>query len=159
HDHPVLDRARARGHERARALQLDHADAADVRRLQRLPEAQRRGVDLELPAGVEDRRALGDLDLRLVDREGDPARRHANTPTLPMADSMAEDAVWPRPQIEASRIASPISAISASSSWTVPRVRPESSRASASSWRTVPTRQGTHWPQLSSRKNAAMTMS
>ena len=28
--------------------------------------------------------------------------------------------------------------------------------ASASSWRTVPTRQGTHWPHDSSRKNAAM---
>ena len=28
--------------------------------------------------------------------------------------------------------------------------------AAASSWRTVPTRQGTHWPHDSSRKNAAM---
>ena len=35
---------------------------------------------------------------------------------------------------------------------------PDSSRASASCWRTVPTRQGTHWPQLSLRKNAAITM-
>ena len=39
---------------------------------------------------------------------------------------------------------------------TPPRVRPRSRRASASSWRTVPTRQGTHCPQDSSRKNAAM---
>ena len=29
-------------------------------------------------------------------------------------------------------------------------------RCRASSWRTVPTRQGTHWPQDSSRKNSAM---
>ena len=50
----------------------------------------------------------------------------------------------------------PISASSASSSCTLPRVRPDSSRATASSWRTVPTRQGTHWPQVSSRKKAAM---
>ena len=50
--------------------------------------------------------------------------RHANTPNLPIADSMADEAVWPRPQIEESRIAAPISAISASSSSTVPRVWP-----------------------------------
>jgi CRP-like cAMP-binding protein/NAD-dependent dihydropyrimidine dehydrogenase PreA subunit len=33
------------------------------------------------------------------------------------------------------------------------------SRASSSSWRTVPTRHGTHWPHDSSRKNAAMRRS
>ena len=48
-----------------------------------------------------------------------------NTPRRSIADSIALDAVWPRPQIEASRIACPISAISASSSSTVPRVRPD----------------------------------
>ena len=33
---------------------------------------------------------------------------------------------------------------------------PDAIRCSASSWRTVPTRHGTHWPHDSSRKNAAM---
>ena len=35
-------------------------------------------------------------------------------------------------------------------------VRPATSRCRASSWRTVPTRHGTHWPQDSSRKNRAI---
>src|SRR5262249_20351640 len=139
HDHVGLDAPRAGGHEHARTLELDHADAADVGRLQRLAVAQGRRVDLELRAGLQDRGALRHLDLAVVDGEADHALRHANIPSFAMADSIAEEAVWPRPQIEASRIACPISAISASSS---PRVCPESSRASASSWRTVPTRQG-----------------
>ena len=36
------------------------------------------------------------------------------------------------------------------------RARRAASRSIASSWRTVPTRHGTHWPHDSSRKNAAM---
>ena len=36
---------------------------------------------------------------------------------------------------------------------------PERSRASASCWRTVPTRHGTHWPHDSSRKKAAIRIS
>src|SRR4029077_2374820 len=115
---------------------------------------QRRRVDAERVARVEDRRALGDLDGLVVDREADGALRHVvKAPSRSMADSIAEEAVWPRPQMEASRMAWPISAMSASSSCTLPRVRPDSSRATASSWRTVPTRQGTHCPQLSSRMN------
>ena len=73
-----------------------------------------------------------------------------------MADSIALAAVWPRPQIDASRIAGAISSSSASSVLDrAPRL-PVGQARSASSWRTVPTRQGTHWPQDSSRKNAAM---
>ena len=39
------------------------------------------------------------------------------------------------------------------------RRRPARSRSSSSRWRTVPTRQGTHWPHDSSRKNSAMRAS
>ena len=46
---------------------------------------------------------------------------------------------------------SPIRAISSSA---VPSGRFAISLCSASSWRSVPTRQGTHWPQDSSRKKA-----
>ena len=70
--------------------------------------------------------------------------------------SIAEDAVWPSPQIEASRIAWARSANRASSPSTESSGAPPASRASSSSWRTVPTRHGTHWPHDSSRKNAAI---
>ena len=39
------------------------------------------------------------------------------------------------------------------------RATPAASRASSSSWRTVPTRHGTHWPHDSSRKNWAIRRS
>ena len=52
----------------------------------------------------------------------------------------------------------PTSAMTASSRSTPPIVWPETSRASASCWRTVPTRQGTHWPHDSLRKKAAIRM-
>ena len=55
--------------------------------------------------------------------------------------------------MDASRITCVRSASTVSSS---PFVFPEASRCSASSWRTVPMRQGTHWPHDSSRKNSAM---
>ena len=73
--------------------------------------------------------------------------------------SIAEDAVWPSPQIEASRIAWARSAKRASSPSTESSGAPPASRASSSSWRTVPTRHGTHWPHDSSRKNAAIRRS
>ena len=62
---------------------------------------------------------------------------------------------------DASRRASPgrSRARSASSVARSPRGRPAARRASSSSWRTVPTRQGTHWPHDSSRKNAAIRRS
>ena len=66
------------------------------------------------------------------------------------------DAVWPRPQIDASRIAWPISRRRASSVAADPRGVPPARRASSSSWRTVPTRHGTHCPHDSSRKKAAI---
>ena len=50
----------------------------------------------------------------------------------------------------------PTSAMSASSVSSPPSGSPATRRASASSWRTVPTRHGTHWPHDSSRKKAAI---
>ena len=58
--------------------------------------------------------------------------------------------------MEASRIACPSSWSRATSAATEPSGRSVASRWSSSSWRTVPTRQGTHWPHDSSRKNWAM---
>ncbi len=96
HDHARLDLARAGRHEDARALELDDADAADVRRPQGLAVAERRRLDAELRAGVEDRRALGDPHRLAVDLELDRAlgvssgvaRRHQpfsrKTPSRPI---------------------------------------------------------------------------
>ena len=86
------------------------------------------------------------------------AGRHAVEWTRPArsALSIADDAVWPRPQIEASRIAWARSAKRASSPSTESSGDPAASRARSSSWRTVPTRHGTHCPHDSSRKNCAI---
>jgi hypothetical protein len=85
HHHPRLHLAGARGDENARALDLDDADAAYVRRPERLPVAERRGVDPEPRAGIEDRRALEHADRLAVDLELDHALRreqlrHAGSP-------------------------------------------------------------------------------
>src|SRR6185295_6505561 len=122
HDHAGLDLARARRHERAGALDLDDADAADVHGRERVGVAKRRRRDLEPLARVEDRGALGDPNSPAVDRDLDEALRcgnahdahSANTPRFIIADSTAIIAVWPRPQIEASRITWPRSARTAS---------------------------------------------
>ena len=131
--HPRLDRARAGRREDARAGDLDDADPTDVDRGEALEVAQRRGVDALGATGVEDRRAGrhadglavdGQLDARDLGRgrrlgwlartrrrsEQDRVDRHR--PTISgcrNALSMALLAVWPRPQIEASRIAWPTS--------------------------------------------------
>ena len=68
-------------------------------------------------------------------------------------------AVWPRPQIEASLmhradLGQQRQLVGARRC----RARPRAG-ARASSWRTVPTRQGTHCPQISWRKKAAMRRS
>ena len=76
------------------------------------------------------------------------------------ADSIADDAVWPSPQIDASRIDLPD--IAQQGQLLVARRErcdPPASRARSSSWRTLPTRHGTHWPHDSSRKNRAMRTS
>src|SRR5947209_5755908 len=163
HDHSFLGLARARRHKRARALDLDDAHAAHVHRRERVPVTQRRRLDAEHPAGIEDRRALehahrlpvdGQLDHLL--RRGDGNGHAANTPRLVIADATAFAAVCPSPQIDASRITWATSASVASSSGCG---RPAARRCSASSCRTVPTRHGTHCPHDSSRKNSAIRSS
>ena len=64
--------------------------------------------------------------------------------------------VWPSPQIDASCMTR---ARSSSSARSGSAGASRASRAIASSWRTVPTRHGTHWPQDASRKNAAIRRS
>ena len=127
--HAVLGRARARGHQHARPLDLDDADAAGVDRREVVGVAERGRVDPVRrhasrsvdPSGT---RTVGAVDLD-VDQ---PPRRverhrlaHACAPSTSKrwsrctADCTADAAVWPSPQIEASRITCAISSISASS--------------------------------------------
>ena len=94
-------------------LDLDHAHPAGVLGGQRLAVAQGRdlALDSSIAAGLQQGRPLGDLGRLTVDGDLDhPPRRadchfvHDMTPSLASADSMALCAVWPRPQIDASRI-------------------------------------------------------
>ena len=115
-------------------------------------------------------RRLGDprrAGRRLGVDAGDVEVRHAPAPmaskwTSPplIALSIADDAVWPRPQIDASRIARARSSNSASSVVQRARAaaRPRAARA-APPGAPCPTRHGTHWPHDSSRKNAAIRRS
>src|SRR5438045_2284480 len=121
-DHPWFHLARAGGYQRARSLELHDADTADVDRRQRLEIAERRRVDAQATAGVKNRRAFGHAPRPAVDAQRDLAEgaRHqrvsgANTRSFRMAVWTALDAVWPRPQIDASRIACARSSISATS--------------------------------------------
>src|SRR5205807_1079088 len=145
-------------------LDLDDADAADVHRCERVAVAEGRLLVAEHAARVENRRAFEDAHRLAVDRQldhllrrgEDDAAHVANTFRFTIADATAFAAVWPRPQIDASRITCASSAsVCSSSSW----ARPAARRCSASSWRTVPTRHGTHWPHDSSRKNSAIRSS
>src|SRR5262249_60348621 len=105
-------------HERGRALHVPHARAADVDGLERLEEAQRRDCDPAPGAGRQDRGAFRNGHAAAVDRERDGPSAHLPPPyrfKRLTADSIAEYAVWPRPQIDASFIAAPTSSSSASS--------------------------------------------
>src|SRR6185312_5628291 len=99
---------------------LNHADAANVHRRERLTEAERGDVEVKTATSIQDRLALTDphrlaVDLKLnqapqSDRDGahDTASvRNGRRPRR--ADSIAFAAVWPRPQIEASRMPRAIS--------------------------------------------------
>ena len=170
--HAVLGRAAAGGHQDARALDLDHADAAGVHRREVVGVAERGRVDPLRPARVEDRgrpRGRGPSSPSIstsTSRRGGSSGtawlmrallRHRRAWSRCTADCTALAAVWPSPQIEASRITWAISSSRASSSAAGSRsCGPATSRCSASSWRTVPTRHGTHWPHDSSRKNRAI---
>src|SRR5262249_7651975 len=146
----------------ARALELNHANPARILGRESVAVAERGSVLSRRVAGGEDRAPLRGGHLRAVDgdRHLFDGRVHllsASTPKRSIADSIAVHAARPRPQMEESFITKPTSR----SNWTSRPVaaaswRLRAMRSSASSWRTVPTRQGTHWPQDSSRKKRAM---
>ena len=135
--HPVLGRAAARGHQRAGALDLDDADPARVHRREVVGETQRGRVDPLRTTCVEDRRALRDphrlpvhLDVEEPAGRVQRDRAHALAPSASnrwsrcTADCTAAAAVWPSPQIDASRMTWAISSINASSCAREPISRP-----------------------------------
>src|SRR6267143_6003727 len=94
HNHLRLDGARAGGHQDARALHFDDADAADVDRRQGLEVAQGRRVDLLGPAGLQDRRPFRHAHGRSVDRQLHLTPRGAGRPVAHAAPLFT--AVTPR---------------------------------------------------------------
>ena len=107
---PVLGAARAGRHQRARALELDHADAADVDRAR----ASRRSRAWACRCRARDRRRGSSRPRRPRPARPsissvDACRVHAprSVPGRARAarwpSAIATAAVWPRPQIEASR--------------------------------------------------------
>src|SRR6185369_7573164 len=111
HHHAWFDLPRAGRRESPRALHLDDAQSAGVDRRQRLQVAQRRRLDPDNVAGLENRRAIRRGYWTIVNRQLD----HRKTCSFLMADWTAVEAVCPRPQIDASRIASARSSIRATS--------------------------------------------
>src|SRR6185437_13139305 len=96
----------------------------------------------------QERGALGHFHLLSVDSY---TYAHAGAPNCASALRTWVAAVWPRPQIDADCIACPRSirrSVSAAAGDPCSRWR-------ISTWRTVPTRHGTHWPHDSSAKNSA----
>src|SRR5712691_11787712 len=183
HGHAGFGFPRAGRHERPRSLHLHHAYPAHVHRGEVLQVAQGGRVDSLLQARIKQRRALRDAYRLPVDRDVDqpPGRleeHRAHVGSLPFppaaalfppgaapsirprltAEATAVTAVWPRPQIEASRATAAMSSSRASSCSAEPSGAPCASLLSNSSWRTVPTRHGTHCPQDSSRKNRAIRL-
>src|SRR5204863_5535045 len=142
-----------RRYEHAGSLDLDHADATDVHRRERVGVAERRRRDAEPAARVEDRRALGHAHAAPVDREldellrrGDADHAHdTSTPRFVIADATAFAAVGPMPQIDASRTTC---VRSASTSNSVAFARPLASRCIVAAWPNGWTRRGTHCPYV-----------
>ncbi len=135
--HPGFDPTRARWHQGSTALNLDHAHPANVDRSEGLQVTESRLIFAESTTGIEQGRPFRHDDLDLIDRERYVRHLAAHTRPLEMADRTTDAAVCPRPQMEASLIARSISSIR-------PTSMPPVARATASSTRTVPTRQGTH---------------
>src|SRR3984893_16199347 len=152
HLHADARRPLAGGRQHALALDLDHAGAAiavgPIVGLRRI--AQMRDF-AALPLGdLPDGLAVNGLDLLAVEFDLDfcchsaaSLGRNSSGKYL-ITDVSGFEAAWPRPQIEASRIAW----LSSSSN---SRSHAGFCINSAAFW--VPTRQGVHWPQLSSSKN------
>ena len=110
------------------------------------------------PAGVEDRRALGDAHRLPVDVSSTALRRVD-------VDVMREHSEVHHRGLDGvrgglaeaadRRVAHHLRELGEHRELVAVRL-PGASRCSASSWRTVPTRHGTHWPHDSSRKNSAI---
>src|SRR5579859_112834 len=148
HLHADVWRALAGGRQHALALDLHHAGAAiavgPVVRLGRI--AQMRNLPALALGHLPDGLAIDGFDLLAVELELDfrhsAASLNSSGKYLITVVSGLE-AAWPRPQIEASRIAW----LNSSSN---SRFQIGLSINCAAFW--VPTRQGVHWPQLSSSK-------
>ena len=123
-------------------------------------------------AGVEDRRALGDAHRLAVDleldgaAEGDGDGAHCRLPAARrhcrLADRGLDRARRGLAEAADRRVAHRLRDLGEQRQLVARRCRAAArtaSRSSASCWRTVPTRQGTHWPHDSSRKKAAMRSS
>src|SRR6185437_3629925 len=140
---------------------LGHPDRLAVDRdVDQPPRRRQEHSPLARLRGARSRR----LPSSLVSPDADAPLRLAHDGSLPIrpsftAEAVALTAVWPSPQMEASRATAAMSSSRASSVRTEPSGAPRTSRPSSSSCRTVPTRQGTHCPQDSSRKNRAILRS
>src|SRR6266481_2241741 len=146
--HADARRALAGGRQHPLALDLDHADAAVAVRpiIGRWRIAQMRDflalAFCHLPDGLA---RLG-LDLLAVELEldlGHSAASLNSSGKYLITEVSGFEAAWPSPQIEASRIAW----LNSSSS-----CRFQTGCCIRSAAFSVPTRQGVHWPQLSSSK-------
>src|SRR5205823_2146455 len=145
--HPRRRRANTARGQDALALDLDHADAAvavgPVTGLGRI--AQMRQFDAEAASGAEDRLTCADIDVAIIDREY--IHHHSRKGSLRSCGkyfstlSNGFGAACPRPQMEASRMASESS---------VNNVLSHGPDAISLTAFSVPTRHGVHWPQLSS---------
>ena len=181
--HAGLGLARAGRHQRAGALDLDHADAADVDRRQVLEEAERGRLDPEpraprrgaspRPARATGRPSMVSSTVSRGAAAERPAPARAGPGTSEVGSVAGRSSTSPRRRgtwrgrtrrrstrsgrgRRSRRRASPGRARGAARApaRASPAAGPAPRRARISSWRTVPTRQGTHWPHDSSRKNA-----
>src|SRR5437763_1693302 len=173
--------SRTRRHQRPRAFEFHDAHAANVHGRQRFEKTERRRFNPEFPRGIQNGRAFGNTHGLAIDRDFNFTARpgcrnlrhgrawnwnqwgrrlelfaHKNRLHRSIAERIAPEAVCPSPQMEASRIACAISFSSALSCSCEPIGLRCTKRCNASSCRIVPTRHGTHCPQVSLRKNAAM---
>src|SRR5690606_13153655 len=144
--------ADAGGGEHTLTIDLHHAGTAvaigPVAGLRQVAEVG--DVRSRAPRGLPDGLARQGRDLAPVEREADRLLRlaHRAAPAAPSKKLRIErtglGAAWPRPQMEASRIAVQRSSI---------RLRSQSPASIRRTILSVPARQGVHWPQLSARKN------
>src|SRR5262249_11429048 len=113
----------------------------DADRAQPRLVAQDGDVDAGVARGLPDRLTLARLQRAAVDGELD----HVSLRT----DSAGPSATWPRPQIDVKRIVSSSSSSAASSAR---GRRPATTSSRSATAFSLPTRHGTHLPQLSLRK-------